>query len=249
MDQTEVPDTGSNGSDLVMVIGGSVLGGVIALWLFSRLFRWYLHEVHSQAKKREIALQLYETRVLQAEQFAASQNPPERNRDKRRKVGSSKNRTSPATLSGAYAVGSPMNAHKIPEIIADNTNSSAEARSVNRDEAAQTPSVHSSSSCGSSVVLSSLHSSERSDMNERYFSAVPSAHFAAVKPSKSRENVMEEGLASLNTQSKDIREGSHAESGSDSNVVSDFSEDESVEEESSAENHSVSSEESTFDSS
>ena len=234
-------------SDLVMVIGGSVLGGFIALWLFSRLFRWYLHEVHLHAKKREIALRLYETRVLQAEQFAASQNPPERNRDKRRKVGSPKNHTRPAASTGAYAIGPLVSlAHKIPEIIADNTNSSAEAHSVNRDEAAPSPSVHGSSSSDSSVVLSSLHSSERSDMNEEYFSAVPST---AIKPSKSRENVMEEGLTRINTQSKDVRGGSQLESDSDSNVGSDFSEDASVDEESSADEHSVSSEESTFDSS
>eukprot|EP01032_Pedospumella_encystans_P014656 gene14656-16813_t len=53
---------------------------------------------------------------------------------------------------------------------------------------------------------------------------------------------MEEGLASINTQSKDIREGSRLESDSDSNVGSDFSEDVTVEEESSADEHSVSSE-------
>ena len=196
-----------------MVIGGSVLGGVIALWLFSRMFRWYLHEVHSQAKKREICLQLYATRVLQAEKLATTLEPPQRNRNSRKKKERTQSPSAiPADLTGAYASGPLSTVQDTPELNPDQSDPYA----VAHDEEAAPPaaSVHSSSSSGSSLVLSSLHSSERSEMNEQYFPP-KMRHKNTVKSSKSRENVMEEGFANQNTPSEDASEDNSSDSDSD----------------------------------
>lgn len=231
-----------------MVIGGYTLGGVIALWLFSRLFRWYLREIHSRAKKREIYLQLYASRVLQAEQYNASQNLSERNRDrpKRQPQTDNDNDSAPAVSAGAYMDGPLHSPHqsKYPKIDEDSID--VEGMRRNNVHAPPAGSVHSSSSSGSSVVLSSLHSSEKSHMNERCFSNEQNKHIAAIKPSKSREVVMEEGLTSVNTPNRDIYHKSDIDSESNS-MGSVFSEDVIITGESSIK-HSVSSEVSTLDS-
>ena len=242
----------SKDNDLAMVIGGYTLGGVIALWLFFRLFRWYLREVHSRAKKREIYLQLYATRVLQAEQYYASQNPTERSRDRPKRRPQTDNNNGPVASAGAYMDGPLRSPHqtKYPKI--DEDSADAEVMRRHKVQAPPAESDHSSSSIGSSVVISSLHSSERSDMNEQYLPTEQNTQFAALKPSKSKENMVEEGLTSLNTPNRDNNELNYHEGDIESDSDGDsmesyFSEDVTITGESSIK-QSVSSEVSTLDS-
>ena len=189
----EVASSDRKESNLVLVIGGSVIGGFLALWCGNWLLKWLLYTKQKLAQKVRLRRELEIIRLLCANQPSHSPHlplhPSERvqqvqadfnmdcafDANKQSTIGANAERPR-STPRGAYAMGKPI------------------ASDAGGSEGS------------SSVVLSSLHSSEMSDIS---YSVYSNDFYLPSLSSKSRDNNMEEGSASNGVDEDSGKTGSN----------------------------------------
>eukprot|EP01032_Pedospumella_encystans_P009781 gene9781-11490_t len=180
-------------SNIVLVTGGSIIGGLLLLWCGHRLLRWYVLAVDARERKNEMRV------IIERKQSLLIMDLLSTDINARSRIDRGRGR-------GAYATGPPMTDSAL--CIAPNTAAATPPHHVpelvNLPHEVGSCEVSSISASGlgseSSLVLSSLHSSEMSlfDNSEVLKNGVLSELSTPIAlslhtQSRSQESAMEEG--------------------------------------------------------
>eukprot|EP01032_Pedospumella_encystans_P007629 gene7629-9133_t len=152
-------------SDIAWVIGGSVVGGLLAIWLGFRLWKWSIYALEQHEKKKAMMKMLQTVNVIADSIQERTVRETTRRRTARIATGAGVASSGGSTLS-AIAEGVPRRTHPdYEECEIKNPNIRANATRLHKDRFTAHPPLNSeaSSQSSSSLGLSSLHSSERSE--------------------------------------------------------------------------------------
>uniref|UniRef100_A0A7S3HER1 Uncharacterized protein n=1 Tax=Spumella elongata TaxID=89044 RepID=A0A7S3HER1_9STRA len=143
----EVVANNKENSNLVLVIGGSILGGLLFLWGGHRLLTWYVYTQDMQEKRKAMRVLIQNVPIPLSNLPGSIATPIKKNPD--------------ASVRGAYAIGLPIvtAVEKFPLMATGAVSKPPQMKSNSRSAEVEGDYERADSS---SVKLSSLHSSEYS---------------------------------------------------------------------------------------